>query len=364
MKYLVTGILGHACPHLAKLLIEEGHEVHALIRGTNGNEYNLLDLLSPQEIESITFHYGDLKDYNSLVRIFSTAKFDGVFHLGAQSHPPTAFKDPRGTMETNTVGTINLIEAIRETGQGKTCVICNVSTSEVYGDDCKDVGILKEDMPLNPSNPYGWSKASAEMYLRERCKNEESKGFSTRAFSHLAPRRGKNFSISWDAFHLAYMRVVTDKYGWKESDPYILPVGNLETERVVIDARDVMRAYYLLMQKFHEYDKKTKRLYEIGNPKPYIDTKNPINGESFNVCGDLDKLQKMEYFTNKLIEISGLQEVEKKIDKRVYRPIDIKIQIGDTTKLNKVIDWKPEIPIEQTLKDVYEYWVRKLNEKR
>jgi len=125
-----------------------------------------------------------------------------------------------------------------------------------------------------------------------------------------------------------------------------------------------MRAYYLLMQKFHEYDKETKKFYGIGEKKPYKEKVNPINGESFNVCGDMDRLQKMQYFTDKLIEISGLQGVEKKIDKRVYRPIDIKIQIGDTSKLHNVIDWQPEIPIEQTLKDVYEYWMRKLNEKR
>ncbi|MBN1467711.1 MAG: GDP-mannose 4,6-dehydratase [Fusobacteriaceae bacterium] len=358
MKYLVTGILGHACPHLARLLLNEGHTVHALIRGTNGNQYNLLDLLTPEEIEKITFQYGDLKDYNSLLRIFSQNKFDGVFHLGAQSHPPTAFQDPRGTMETNVYGTVNLIEAVRETGQGESCVICNVSTSEVYGDECKDVGILKEDMPLKPSNPYGWSKACAEMYLRERCKNGESKGFSTRAFSHLAPRRGNNFSISWDAFHLAYFKKAIE-HGY--DGEIILPVGNLETQRVVIDARDVMRAYYLLMQKFHEFDKKTKKFYGIGNKNPYKEVKNPLNGESFNVCGGLDKLQKMEYFTNKLIEISGLENVQKKIDKRVYRPIDIQIQIGDTTKLLEAIDWKPEIPIEQTLKDVYEYWLKKLS---
>ena len=168
----------------------------------------------------------------------------------------------------------------------------NCSTSEVYGDICKDTGILKENMPLKPNNPYGWSKMCAETYLAERCKNGFVKGFSTRAFSHLAPRRGKNFSISWDAYHLALMK--TGKMKNKE-----LPVGNLKTQRIVVDARDMVKAYYLLMRNFNE----------------------KINGESFNICGDVETVKKMEFFTNKLIELSGVQGVTKVIDKRVFRPM-------------------------------------------
>ena len=113
MKYLVTGTLGHVAPHLIKLLLSKEHTVHALIRGSNGNQYNLLDVLTPEEIEKVTFHFGDLIDYNSLEKIFKSNKFDGLFHLGAQSHPPTAFKDPIYTMRVNTLGTVYLIELIK-----------------------------------------------------------------------------------------------------------------------------------------------------------------------------------------------------------------------------------------------------------
>lgn len=330
MKVFVTGITGHACPHLVKQLLLLGYEVHALVRETNGRIYDLLDIMTSKELESINFHYGDFTDYDSLRKIFKNHKFDWLFHLGAQSHPPSSFSNPILTMKTNVIGTVNLIEAVRE--YCPNCIICNVSTSEVYGDDCKNIGVLKEDLPLHPSNPYGWSKMCAETYLRERCKNGLVKGFSTRAFSHLAPRRGKNFSISWDAYHLALM-----KTGQKKDK--ILPVGNLQTQRVVIDARDCMNAYLCLMKNF----------------KP------EMNGESFNVCGDISTVKKMEYFTDKLIEISDIKGVEKQIDKRVYRPIDIQIQVGDTSKLRKFVNWQPIIPIEQTLKDVYDYWVKKLS---
>lgn len=333
MKAIITGLTGHCAPHLAKQLLVDGHEVHAIVRETSGRITDLLDVLTPEELGAITIHYGDLTDFYSIEKIFKENKFDWLFHLGAMSHPPTSFKDPLVTAQTNILGTMHLIEAVRL--YNSECIIQNTSTSEVYGDSCKDVGILKEDLPLIPNNPYGWSKMCAETYLRERCKNRLVKGFSTRAFSHFAPRRGKNFSISWDAYHLAMMKI--GKIEHKN-----LPVGNLKTKRVVVDARDVVDAYYKLMKAFN-----------------YLPEK--INGESFNVCGPIEFVKEMEFFTDTLIDISGLKGVKKVIDKRVYRDIDIKIQVGDTTKLNSVIGWKPTIPIEQSLTDLFNYWIKKLS---
>lgn len=354
MRYFLTGITGFACPHLARLLLQEGHEVHALVRGSNGCELDLLDLLTPEELETITFHYGDLKDYQGLVRIFNTHQFDGVFHLGAQSHPPTSFLDPVATMETNVMGTVYLIEVI--TRYQPDCVFQFTSSSEVYGDSCKNVNILTEHKPLVPSNPYGTSKAMIDLYVQERCNNGFLKGFITRAFSHTGARRGKKFSISWDAYHLALM-----KNGITDSK--ILPVGNLETQRIVIDVKDCMRAYYELMQKFHFYEKgKLNFDGDIEKVKRGIDKLNPINGQAYNVCGDITSVKKMEYFTDKLIEISGIKGVTKKIDERVYRPIDIQIQVGDTTKIKNEINWQPTIPIDKTLENLFIYWIKKTDE--
>src|SRR5664279_5627116 len=97
MRYFITGITGFAGPHLARLLLKEGHEVEALVRESNGREMDLLDVLDVGELDKIRFHYGDLIEYHSLARIFSTQQYDGVFHLAAQSHPPTSFVDPVGT---------------------------------------------------------------------------------------------------------------------------------------------------------------------------------------------------------------------------------------------------------------------------
>lgn len=326
MKYFITGITGFAGPHLARLLLQNGHTVHGLVRESNGREMDLLDVLEAQELDQITFHYGDLCEFHSLARIFAAEQYDGVFHLAAQSHPPTSFVDPVGTLAANVMGSANLIEAIQR--HQKDCTLMACSTSEVYGDSGKTVGVLREDMGLTPSNPYATSKAAMDLHVQERCHSGVLKGFITRAFSHTGPRRGKKFSISWDAYYLALMATgkVKDR---------ILPVGNLETQRIVMDVRDTVNAYYMLMLK-HD------------------------NGAAYNVCGPEDSVCKMQVFTDKLIEISGLKGVEKQISPKLYRPIDIQIQRGDTTRLREKTGWKQEIGIDKTLEDLYQYWVRKL----
>jgi GDP-mannose 4,6-dehydratase len=326
MKYLITGITGFAGPHLARLLIDKGHSVHGLVRESNGREMDLLDVLDSRELDSIQFQYGDLTEFQSLSRLLNKEQFDGIFHLAAQSHPPTSFIDPVTTFSNNVQGSANLIEAIER--HQKNCTLMFCSTSEVYGDSGRTLGILHENIPLQPSNPYGTSKAAIDLHVQERCHNGKLKGFITRAFSHTGPRRGKKFSISWDAYYLALITLgkVTDT---------ILPVGNLETERVVMDVRDTVSAYYQLML-------------------------NHDNGEAYNVCGPEDSVRKMEYFTDSLIEISKLKDVEKRISEKLYRPVDIHIQIGDTAKLRKKTGWEPKFSIHQTLYDLYEYWLRKL----
>ena len=142
MRFLVTGITGFAGPHLANLLLDEGHDVFGLVRGSNGNQADVLDIIPLEEFQKITWLFGDLTDYCSLENIFKKYQFDGVFHLAAQSHPPTSFTNPVCTFSTNVQGSVNLLVAVRS--YQNECRIHFCSTSEVYGDICKDTGILKE----------------------------------------------------------------------------------------------------------------------------------------------------------------------------------------------------------------------------
>ena len=113
-KYLITGITGFAGPNLAKLLLSNGHEVHGLIRCPNGRQTDLLDILTVEEYNSIVFRVGDLKHYYTIDKLIKSEKYDGVYHLAAQSHPPTSFNDPILTWEENVTGSMNLITSIQD----------------------------------------------------------------------------------------------------------------------------------------------------------------------------------------------------------------------------------------------------------
>jgi len=324
MKYLITGITGFAGPHLAQLLLKHNHEVHGVVRTANGRENDLLDIFAVHELEEIKFHYLDLKHYYGVRKLIDNEKFDGIFHLAAQSHPPTSFLDPILTWNENVNSTVNLITSI----QGSETRFMFCSTSEVYGDLGKDNNYLTINTPITPINPYGASKAAMDIYVQERANNEFIDGFVTRAFSHTGPRRGKIFSISSDAYQIALMEL-----GLQD---LVLKIGNLQTKRVVMDVRDCVEAYYLLMI----------------NPKS--------NKKVFNICGT--EIHKMQYYTDQLIKESKFQydEIKQQIYPPYYRDIDIQVQIGDIREITELTGWKATIPIETTMKNLLDYWRIKL----
>lgn len=324
MKYLITGITGFVGPHLANLLIEDGCEVYGLVRSSNGREQDIRDIVLSNNYDKIKFLYGDLVNIDSLRKIFSENKFDGVFHLAAQSHPPTSFVDPRGTFETNAHGTVYIADMIA-TYQPE-CKLMFCSTSEVYGAVLEEAGKINENFPIAPINPYAVSKAATDLYVRERAKSCNLPFFVTRAFSHTGPRRGRNFSISSDAY-----QIINIEKGHQKN---VIEVGTLSSKRVVMDVRDCVKAYYLLMQKF-------------------------THGEAYNVGGD--KAYTMGELLDNMLEMTGLKsKVQKKVNPKFVRPIDIPVQICDTQKCRELTGWKPQIPIDKILEDLLDYWRKKI----
>ena len=223
------------------------------------------------------------------------------------------------------MGSANLFQVIQDFQDN--CKVMFCSTSEVYGNVGSDGRKIRWDDTILPSNPYGASKAATDVYLQERFANGFMKGFITRAFSHTGPRRGRIFSISSDAYQIARMM-----RGYQE--PTLL-VGNLSTTRVVMDVRDTVRAYYLAMI----------------NPE--------VKDQIFNVCGDTPR--QMQYFTDKLIELSGLKDVEQKIHQPFWRPHEIHYQHGDSTNLVEMTGFQEEYDIDTTLMDLLRYWYDKLS---
>jgi GDP-4-dehydro-6-deoxy-D-mannose reductase len=324
MKYLITGITGFLGPHLANKLIKEGHQVFGLVRINNGRENDIRDVVCDETYSKIEFVYGDLTDFRMIDKIFIDNIFDGVFHLAAQTHPPTSFTDPIKTWEWNVMGSINLITAISD--RQPICKLVFCSTVEVYGNEGIDGRKIKEDNVFLPANPYGASKAAIDLYLQERIKNKQLNCVIVRPFCFTGPRRGSKFSISSDAIQVARMML-----GKQEK---VLKIGNLDTVRIVADVRDVANAFFLIMTN----EKSSGNIYNICSGTPY----------------------KMRHYTETLLKLSGLKDVKLEIEPKFWRPIDIQHQDGDSSKLEEELGWSPQYKIDETLKDLLDYWVNKI----
>jgi GDP-4-dehydro-6-deoxy-D-mannose reductase len=325
MNCLITGITGFLGPHLARQLIKEGHNVFGILRGTRGTEQEIKDLLTQDEFQKITFIYGDIVHYRTIDNVFKDYKFDVVFHLAAQTHPPTSFKDPIGTWESNVMGSINLITCLQDKQPDCHFIFC--STVEVYGNEGIDGRKITETNTILPANPYGASKCAIDLYIGERMSNKQMKATVIRPFCFTGPRRGARFSIASDAVQIANMM-----HGKQDKT---LAIGNLDTIRAVTDVRDIANAFYLAAV----------------NPKI-------SNGKVYNVCGG--EPLKMREYTNMLIEFSKLENIEMKISDKLWRPIDIQYQDGDASLIKKELGWEPTIPIRDTINDLLIFWYNKL----
>ena len=325
MKCLVTGITGFLGPHLAQKLIKNGHQVYGLLRGTRGSEQEIKDLLTDEEFDKITFIYGDIIHFRTMDKMFKEYTFDVVFHLAAQTHPPTSFKDPIGTWEANVTGSINLMTCLSDHQPDCHFIFC--STVEVYGNEGMDERKIKETNTIWPANPYGASKCAIDLYVCERMKNKQMTATVIRPFCFTGPRRGARFSIASDA-----VQIVKMMQGKQEK---VLQIGNLDTTRAVTDVRDIANAFYLVATN-----------------------KSVSNGKVYNVCGG-DPL-KMRVYTDLLVKFSKLEDVKREINEKLWRPIDIQFQDGDASLIKEELGWQPTIPIETTIKDLLDFWYNKL----
>lgn len=322
MKYLVTGIQGFNGPHLAKILLDRGDDVIGMSHHT---------VVHPvEQSENFQLASGDLTDQLEIDDIFNEfGPFDGVFHLGSRTHPPTSFQEPVSYFETNALGAVYIAEAIRK--HSPDAVMMNCSTCEVYGIHPEGTQI-SEDTPTLASNPYSVSKLAADIYIQERCTNGLLKAFITRAFSHTGPGRPSNYSISSDAYQIA--RIIKG-----QQDP-VIKVGNLTCQRVVVDVRDVVLTYVRLMDWYRDAE---------GNGLIY--------GDVFNIGGD--NLHTIGYYLQSMLDIFGV-EARTEIDEKLYRKFDIPVQWPNSDKLRAMHGWSPEYNITQTLTDLVQWHLERI----
>ena len=316
MKALITGITGFVGSHLAEYLLAEvpGIEISGLKRWRSPKD-NIAQLL-----DRITLHDGDLRDLASLVTVLSKARPDLIFHLAAQSYVPTSFLAPADTLETNVVGTANLLEAVRMAKLDPVIHIC--SSSEVYGQVTEKDLPIREDCPLRPVSPYAVSKVGEDMLGLMYWKAHGLRTLRTRMFTHSGARRGEVFVDSFLAMQVARIE--------KGQQPPVLRVGNLDSVRTFCDVRDTVRAYWMLTQKCPPGE-----IYNIG-------------GVATMSIRDMVKL---------LLGLSPAgPKIEVRVDPELLRPADVTLQIPCTDKFRAATGWEPRIPYQDTLADMLNYW--------
>ncbi|MCJ7531961.1 MAG: GDP-mannose 4,6-dehydratase [Anaerolineales bacterium] len=322
MRILITGITGMVGSHMADYILAKhpSVEVHGLVRWRSPLE-------NIQHIHSkISLHQAELRDLNSLVILLKKIEPDWVFHLAAQSYVRSSFDAPVDTLQTNIIGTTNLLDAVRITGLDSKIHIC--SSSEVYGQVTEAEIPIKETNPFRPASPYAVSKVGEDMIALQYYLSYGIKTMRTRMFTHTGPRRGDVFAES------AFAKQVAEIEAGVRENP--MRVGNLNSIRTFADVRDAVRAYWLLLEKCPPGE-----VYNIGGNR------------TMTVGQMLDILKSMANC-----------KIEHEVDPALLRPSDVTLQIPDTSKFQAATGWKPEITLEETLKDLLTYHRDRVKDRR
>ncbi len=329
-RALITGFTGQVGSQMADFLLENtDYEVIGMMRWQEpmDNIYHLSERINKQD--RISVFYADLNDYSSIQKLFETKYPDVIFHLAAQSFPKTSFDIPIETLQTNIIGTANILENIRilKQKEGYDPVVHVCSSSEVYGR--AKVGVkLNEETPFHGASPYSISKIGTDYLGRFYGEAYGIKTYVTRMGTHSGPRRSDVFFESTVAKQIALIEA-----GLQEP---VIKVGNLSSVRTFQDCRDAIRAYYLL---------------SLESQKGKVPC-----GEAFNIAGE--EAFKLTEVIDILLSYSSMGggQITIQVDENRLRPIDADYQMFDNTKIKSFIDWKPEIPARKMFQDLLNHW--------
>lgn len=310
MKHvLLTGANGFVGKVLHEQLIAAGYRVSCACTSPNSP--------SRADVEQVLL---DIRDANSCVAILGRIKPTHVIHLAAVSHVPTSFRDPLLTWSTNVLGSLNLLEAIKQQAPGAFVVFA--SSSEVYGEAFKAGVALDESSPCLPMNPYAASKLAAELAFEQYFK-QGIRGVIARPFNHIGLGQSPDFVTASFARQIALIE------SGKQAS--VMQVGNLEACRDFLDVRDVCAAYLQLLELSEVQDH--PRLFNIA---------------SGNAC-------KIHNILDELISQSSAS-ITVELDSQRLRPSDIPFAVGNCDRIHDVLIWQPKIPLKETLASLLADW--------
>jgi GDP-4-dehydro-6-deoxy-D-mannose reductase len=315
IRVLITGATGFVGGHLIRALEEEGPSAFEIFGTTypdaprrSGNKLYFLDLRSEKDV----------------TKLVSEIRPDWIFHLAAVSNVRRSWQMRSETIETNVLGTHNLLEAVRQTTP--TARVLFISSSDVYGYAVSPTEALKEDAPLEVISPYAYSKVAGEMLCGFYGKIENIDIVIARPFPHTGPGQTEDFVCSDWARQVAQIE--------RGNIAPVMKVGNLDVQRDFCDVRDVVKAYILLLRKGRR-------------------------GEPYNICsGKAIALREILDFLVR--EASGNTPISVEIDTAKHRKIDMPFQLGSPRKISEETGWSPRIQMEQTLRDLLAFWRQSL----
>jgi GDP-4-dehydro-6-deoxy-D-mannose reductase len=317
-RILITGITGFAGSHLADYVLAEhpGTEVFGTYRWRSRRE-------NIEHLEGrIRLLECDLGDMTALRAALERSRPDAIFHLAAQSFVPASWNAPAETFHINVTGQIHLFEAIRSLGLDP--MVQLACSSEEYGLVHKHETPITEQNPLRPLSPYAVSKVAQDYLAYQYWMSHRVHTVRTRGFNHTGPRRGDVFVTSNFARQIAEI-----EKGLREP---VVRVGNLEAIRDFTDVRDMVRAYWLALERCEP-------------------------GEVYNICSGRG------YTVRQVLDILlGLASIHVDVqeDPERMRPSDVAVLLGDCTRFQRVTGWKPTIPFEVTLEDLLEHWRKRV----
>ena len=334
VKALITGITGQDGSYLAELLLNKGYDVHGIKRRASSFNTDRIDHLyrdPHEEGVKMTLHYGDMTDATNLIRIIQEVQPTEIYNLAAQSHVQVSFETPEYTANSDALGTLRILEAVRILGLDKTTRIYQASTSEMFG--LVQETPQRETTPFYPRSPYAAAKVYAywvTVNYREAYGMHASNGI---LFNHESPVRGETFVTRKITRALARIKEnVQDK----------LFIGNLDSKRDWGHARDFVEAMWLMLQQ-DEPDDFVIATGEQYSVRDFIEAAGGELGMDFEWRGSgLDEVGIDRNTGKELIAV----------DPRYFRPTEVETLLGDPSKAKKHLGWEAKIPFAQLVKEM------------
>lgn len=349
---LITGVTGQDGAYLSELLLSKGYTVHGIKRRSSLFNTDRIDhLYEDPHVENPRFilHYGDLTDSMNLTRIIQETCPDEIYNLAAMSHVKVSFDEPEYTANADGIGTLRILEAVRLLGLTEKTRIYQASTSELYG--LVQAVPQSEATPFYPRSPYAVAKLYGywiTVNYREAYNMYACNGI---LFNHESPLRGETFvtrKITRAAAKIAL--------GLQD----VLYMGNIDSQRDWGHARDYVEAMYLILQQEKPEDfviatGVTTRVREfIRLAFAWLGITLEFTGEAENEIGTVISLDQERLAAIGITEFGHLAEgtVVLRIDPRYYRPTEVELLIGDPTKAQTTLNWKPKHTLESLIDDM------------